>query len=871
MTSNFDWSQFEPVEDEQESNQGIDWSQFETTQPSAYKDVIGEEISKNAPVDFDDGNEFERMYEKGAAEATRGLLSGASFGFSENIPTLKPEEGKGTDVAKFTGSLLPIHYLSKIFKPLEILANKSPMASKALSGLAGIVGAGLTGSSVNALESAFKGEIPDAEEVAKHGATWSAIDAAFGALGKLGTFGKAIINAAKKAGIPKYQALNQVTEGLEKAGLNLSTPEKAFDKAMEILEKPIEKGAKELKIPEKKPSSIEKLYQENLQNPKVSSSDILNKKINPETFKSSIEDVAEKAESYNLNELDTEALVKDIETLPSHAEIERIAPRAESELALGKGIKEDLEKQFEAAKETYEPLYYEVEAGAKDIEHSPENTINLVNKATSEINSLSTKPEGYKKVLDTLEDVLSDLGVYKLKTSKNFKFPPVKVKVKLPQIMELGRRLNKIIDYDLVGPSIKDKLKPIARAVKQEVREALSKKSPELSKKFSEAESNYGKSAERFSKDNIYKIRSEDNPEKIIAGFTQPSKLQSLKDTVSPQQFEQIEREILENAKSLPHAKVNDLSRELRGILSEDAQSALKSLEKDKLPLGKVARERNLRQGIADDVAYSVSTGQRPEKTLKLWKTEKGQNLINQALKDTPNKKEILDYLKTQSFYDFAASTVDNTGKINFKKFKEFLADPAFRNNIETIGGKEAVSFFKNLELLSNKLDKNLNLIERLPKPSKAERGKTLLERSANIQEPKSYRIAQEKLLPSPKGKEQRLIASERGEAEKVSKEKGQDILKRIRESEVPEAAAMERFYEKLGLPGKAVLSYLGYLQLGIPKASVVLTGAKLMHMLTKNVKTRNAFIKAVNSSSKHPVEALAMLDYLAEEASSSE
>lgn len=788
MSANFDWSQFEPVEKTQEK---IDWSQFEPVE-SAYKDVVGEEISQKAQQ-FEDENEFERMYEKGAAEATRGLLSGATLGLSENIPSFKPEEGIGTEIMKFTGSLLPIHQISKVFSPLATFAAKSPIMSKGLSGLANIVGAGLTGATVNTLEQAFKGEIPDSEEVLKHGASWSALDAVLRATGKIGAFSSSLIKRATGSGKPKYSVLNNVIKEMEKSGVDFSTPEKAANKALEVLEK----------IPEKS----------------ISSSDILNKKITPESFKTNIQPIAEKAEAYNLGEIDTEALSKDIEKLPSYVEIEKISPRAESELQLGKNIQKDIETQFENNKNTYEPLYQEVEEESKNILHKPEETIKLVNKAKEKINSLKTRPEGYQKVITTLDDILSDIGVTELKVSDQFKgkFPPIIQEIRLPKLIELGRRLNKIIDYDIIGSSIKDELKPIVKSVKQEIRSALSKKNPNLSEKFSKAELNYGKTAEKFGNEDIIKIRSEESPEKLISNIDSPSRLGKIKNIVTSQQFNQIEREILENAKNLNHSKVAELARQLRGIVSDNSYNALKALEKDKLPLGKLSREKRLRQGIADDIADSVSTGQRPEKTLKLWKTQKGQNLINQALKETPNKKEILDYLKTQSFYDFASSVVDNKGKINFKKMQDFLADPSFRNNLESIGGKQAVTFFKNLESLSNKMDKNLNLSSKISKVIKSERGETL--------------------------------------------------LKRIREHELPEAVAIENAINSLGIPGKTMLSFFGYMNFGLPKASIMYLGGKVLYKLAKNVKFRNSFIEALNKSYEFPIESVAILDKMASEA----
>jgi hypothetical protein len=154
----------------------------------------------------------EREY-RGARGFGRGALSGASFGITEKIPGLSPEEGDFlTGVGELAGSALPITGIYNIVgKPLVKLAMRSPVMKSGLQSLARLTGFGLTGAIHEGTKGVVKeGEIPTGKELLKHAGTYAAIDAAIQALGYGAAFTKAIRNIAEAEGVPVKQVLDRL-------------------------------------------------------------------------------------------------------------------------------------------------------------------------------------------------------------------------------------------------------------------------------------------------------------------------------------------------------------------------------------------------------------------------------------------------------------------------------------------------------------------------------------------------------------------------------------------------------------------------------------------------------------------------------------
>lgn len=701
-----------------------------------------------------------------SAGFVKGALSGATFGATENIEALKPQEYEDlVGTGKFAGSMLPISKLLRFFGgPLVSLASKSPIFQKQLTSLANLTGAALAGGAYEAGESLAKGELPSTDDMIEHGAEWALLDGALQAAGTTGRFVSNLIRKSKTTRKPAFQLLNETVEKLPKTGT-----ENIAEKAMEILE----------------------------QEPAFSLKDLKEKRIEPQVLDRLTKETESLSAPYQPKEFKFEEIEKSFPEIED-VRLDKIAPRAESEKVLGENIQKDIESRFEEAKQTYEPLYKLVEEQAENIKYTPKKTIDVAKNTLRELESLKTKPEGYQKVISTLESSLEDLGIKPVST-RGFEGLRIQEPIPLQGLMELGRRLNKIIDYDVVGSSIKDKLKPLVRSVKQDIRQALQEKSPNLSQVFDAAERQYGEAAAKFGKEPITKIREQGLPEKIAGALNYPTAIQDLKSVLSTEQIAQVEREVLSKLNSLPHNKAQGYYREVANQLSPESRKLASDLIREKHPGSKDAQAiKKIESGVLGDLNRSINSGKRPEKTLNLMKTQKGNRIVENALKDNPNKQELMNYLRDQSLYDFSSSILDKEGKIDFKKLKEYLKDQATVDNIKSMGGHEAVAFLQNLESMSKSLERNLKLLEKLPaKPEGAAYGKERLQKMARKEMPIKFKL--------------------------------KDLS------------------ENLGIPTKTLLTVTGGLAFALPKTVLTGLAARILYKFVTNRKTQLAFKRAAS------------------------
>lgn len=185
----------------------------------------------------------EYMQSKGT---TKGLISGLTFGLSEKIPALKPQKGEhGALFGEFLGSVLPIEGLAKVISwPLLKLAGSSPVYKKGLEAFARITGMGATGATYEGIKEGFKtGELPSAEDLAKHGAAWAALETVLQGAGLLGRF----ISKMREAGGSTVEKVNEL---VSKINLEETNPE--------VLKQQLDKGLKEV-FPERKQLKVEEV------------------------------------------------------------------------------------------------------------------------------------------------------------------------------------------------------------------------------------------------------------------------------------------------------------------------------------------------------------------------------------------------------------------------------------------------------------------------------------------------------------------------------------------------------------------------------------------------------------------------------------
>lgn len=805
-----------------------------------------------------------------SGQFTKSAVSGATFGLSENIEALKPIEfeetnpysiiGTGGHVA---GSLIPLSKMINIAKgPAMKLASKSPVFQKQISSLLTMFG---VGASSKALETIAKGEVPEAEELLEHGIEWAALDALLQTAGVAGKFASSLLNRSKATGVGRKDLVNSVYRELAESGVDMTNAEAVSAKALEILEKPVTEAeiaaAKRLQLAEQAESPVTNIAQEAMEQQPITPKELKSRKITDESVNKITSDSAILSEPYELEGLN---FTQEAETLAKDAieeQIESTGTRAASEEELGNSIREDIEERLEAAKSEYKPLYREAEEAAENILHTPENTGREAGDKLIKMSKLKTKPAGYSSVLSNLENILEDAG-YVIQRDEEGVIEHILQDKEVPvqQTMELARRLNEIINYEAVEPSVKDALKSVVKGAKTDIRVGL-RQNPDALAAFELAEAEHARVASKFSKDSIRKIRGNQAGEKISKMAEAPSTLGDLREVLSPQQMLQLEREMLEKLNSQNFEKARKSLREIEKHLSAENRKLAREIVEAKNPHNPLARKRIAQEAILNDMSTALTNGARPEKTLGLWKTPKGQKLVKETFHNSPNWPQVKTYLEKQSFNDMVSSILED-GKVDLKKFKGFMKDHATINNIRSQGGEEAVTFFKELDGKVKQLQDNARVFEKLPTKEQIERGKKFLKQSPGQRrlqegvdksrriEKTTEKIGQREIRPTEKIDKGHFAAREK---------RGKAILERMARKDYPVQSKINDWKawvkDALGLNAQAAMSVFGMAKLGgatvgaftlgVPSTVATMIGYKFMNKMLTSPRARKAFLEA--------------------------
>lgn len=821
-----------------------------------YRDIVSEQLREQG-YEPDFSEELERATEYGMAETYRGILSGATFGLTENVPGLKTKNNFASTTGKVIGSFAPLSKLTQVFTgPAMKLAAKSPVFQKQLGSLATMFG---VGAASKGIESVAEGEIPSAEDLLEHGAEWAALDALLQGAGFAGRFAKSLLSRSKATGIPRKDIINGINSELKSSGVDMTNPEAVSAKALEILEKETPKGEEVIRrigVPKKSETPVEKVAQASLKSEPITPKQLKDRKIDDQEINRLSKESVILSEPYQPENVSFAKEAEALENTAIESKIESVGARAATEEDLGNAIREDINANLEAAKKSYAPLYLEAEEAAENIYHNPSNTAREAGNRLNNLERIKTRPENYSSTIRQLETILEDAG-YQIQRDQSGTIELIVQNrdVHVSESIELGRRVNNLINYELIDPSVKNILKPVAAAVKQDIRIGL-RADPAALEAFELAEAEHARVSELFNKQSIRRIRNSEAGEKITGMTNAPSTLGDLRTVVSPNQMQQIEREMLEKLNNQSFEKAQKQLREIERHLSADNRKLAREIVEAKNPHNPLARRKLAQDAILNDMSNAFTNGTRPEKVLNLWKTPKGQGLVRETFNNSPNWSNVKSYLEKQSFNDMVSSVLSPKGTIDTKKLKNLMKDPGTVNNLRMLGGEEAVSFFRDLDAQVNQLEKNIKLLDRFPKQSDAKLGKSLLKRTKqkNLEKPKATKIAEEKLT------QQATIAKE------SSGEKGRGILKRMAEKDFPiQAKAVkwkEWFAETLGITPKAALSVFSLMKLGLPDTVLTLFGFKILNKLATNPRARDAFKEAAHHYT-NPVPFMVAFEHL--------
>lgn len=769
----------------------------------------------------------DRAFQTGVAETGRGIVSGATLGASEWVPGLETQDNASATIGKGLGSILPvskaIQGVQTAGKGVYAAAQGAKYAPGALTALADITGTGIAGAGYETARELISGRIPSAAEIAKHGAEWAALDGLFKAFGGIDRWLTGLHRRSKAKNIPVWEEVNDTINKMREEGVDFSTPERAHAKALEIIKRPEPQGPKQpqtksVKTFNEQKTSNRKLGLELQQQVEPLKNDLKNvkvspevlKKLNPEEFAEPIPpkkfDAIEIAEQNN-NEVIDEAL-------------NDFAMRPVSDQEFGRMIQADLESNLQAAKDVYGPAFNMAEEKAAELSQVADNFKKTIVPIINDLNSLETKPSGFQKTIDDAINAFRDAG-YRPVINERGQITGVGETgpKQVSQLIKLNRRLKEIIDYDSLDKHVSDRLKPASSALERDIETGLGQNKA-AKKAYKEAKELFAETAQKFGRESIRKMRKAESTEKLAKQVLSPTALEDLKNTTSPEQYKQIEREILEQLKNQNAERAYQRYRELRPHMTPEAQMLAEDILDAKQPRTSPTRRDQLRDKIRDtiydDLTKSSLTGERPDKVLKLWQTKEGQQIIKDELKNNPNKQEILDYLTEQSLSDFVKTVVKPDGAIDFKKFNELMKDSSVVENLRLTGGQDAVDFFRQLESFSKKIDKNIELANKVleaPGYEKPSSKAALHKRTPSRQgEVLLKQIAENE---SNKGEifERRFGKKAQESAEELlpgQVERGKARLKKMAEKDQPVKFLVDRFFDSLGIKAKGLASLLG-------------------------------------------------------------
>lgn len=808
-------------------------------------------------------------------EFGKGILSGLTLGLTENVPGLKPLELEGTTgfsgvapAGKFYGSLAPISLIAKAMSvPATALAIKSPVFQRQISSLFTMFG---TGATVKGIETAFKGQIPSAEEVLEDGFKWAALDAGLRGLGSSALFLDSLLGRAMTTGRTPLEMLGIINRGIEEAGISWSQQEKVAQKAMEILEQPYTEEelaalSRKLEMPKAQRTEAQEVAESILGKPEaaaerqITPQDLKTRQVNDETWHRLNQDVRIQSEPLESKAGDFVKEAESIERDTIQELIEESGERAASEEALGNEIRDTIETRLEEAKASYRPLYQEVEEASKGIISQPVSTGRYAGEKLKEIVKYKTKPEGYERVIRTLENVLEDTGYAIQKNKEGVIEEIIKTKdTAVDDMIEVGRRLNEMIAFDTFEPSVENVLKKVVKEVKADIRRSLAGH-PELLEQWNTAEATHGDVASRFGRKSVKSIRGQQAGERVTKALESPTAMADVKQILSPEDLKQFEREMLEKLNSQSYDNAQKMYRKMKGHLSEQNKMLAREIVEAKNPHNPAMREKLVKQSVVDDMSKTLTTGERPEKTMKLWQTPKGQRLVKDAFYGSPNWPQVKNYLERQSFADMVKSVTTKEGVIDFKQFNEFMKDPAMVKNIREQGGEEAVTFFKNMKDMVKKAEWKVKRLDRLPTKEDVELYKKF--RKESLGQRKIERAVEKQQKPKrvvEKFREEKIYSKKKGTPKptdqemKTIEERGRKILDRMADADFPIQAHAKTLAnwmkESLGFPAKAAISAIGLMKLGLSKSVVGMIGYRMLNKFMTSPAMRDVFRHVINT-----------------------
>lgn len=792
-----------------------------------------------------------------------GLGPGKAPGSEERpewLDTQSPEFIGG----QVLGEAAPISAIFKLLGPAPAkMAMMSPVFKKQVSALTNFMKPFLAGSTLETGKQLTAGDEVSADEVFQHGAMWQVLDAALRTLGWGGRFASAMAQKSQQMGEKPQQVLGKTLSWLKENGYDASTPERTTAKFLEILEdtkefprSPASSKAveRDLDLGNKTPSatpgegSPETIAQKALGTPEpITPKDLSSKKFTDQTvdrIDARSEPLAEPITPSKVKTVDVAKEAQEARTQQLTQVIESSGrKRTDQELGqdIQKSAKEGYEAEIKDVAEDYDAVKADAQKRIGDTKGIRQSGKEVINK----IESLATKPEGFKKALEDAQNALNDAG-YVIQRDPNGKIDQIikNEDTTVDQLIELAKRLNKIVNYETIDFEARNMLIPLKNSVKQSIRDSLKTNKKALAR-FNLAEQKYADTSKRYNRNTIRKARTEEAGESIAGLIKNPTGIDDLRAVLPEVQMADIERKILERLNGMERKGAEKAAAELLPKLSKENRKIARDILESKKPMSAKTAEEKLHQAVIDDLSKAFTTGTRPNKTMELWQTPKGQKVVRQALKNSPNKAEVLGYLEKQASHDLAETVVSKDGKINFSKLSDMMKDPGVSANIYALGGQDAVNFFRGLEKRAEQMKKfNGKYFHETLTPDQQLR----LDEKLNKAKDKLFGNTTKALGERAFGK-QGFIPARQKELSDSSQERGRAILTRMSQKDYPIKKLTDWVKDNILKNTKVSLTMWGLFSGKLIRTISAIQAKSMLYKMATNPKYRAAWKKA---SEKH-------------------
>lgn len=403
--------------------------------------------------------------------------------------------------------------------------------------------------------------------------------------------------------------------------------------------------------------------------------------------------------------------------------LNRVSPNDILPQTAWREIQEGANGVFQAEQAAYTPLYETVREGSRNIYSNGSNAITSARNLLRRLVNVRTSPKDYAQTTNIVRDVIHDLtgvtpseNLIEALNSGNLNLVEQIFdglirgnRVRADRLMDLSIRLGDAINYETLVPNVKNLLRPLRTAVKDEFRAAIRNSDPQLLQTYNEADRLYAHTAERFGGDAISNLRGSQTPERMNAVFTQPSNFEHLVGVFGENSpfVRTAERQIIQDLGNSSTRVARDTFQQLEPFLSAEAQQAGREIIALGDNLAAPGQRRALQQSMLEDVSQAITTGQPPNYTTRAMMTPEGYRLAQNTFERSASGREVFATLERKLVSDIFDPIVVGD-QIDWGRAAQILENPNTALVLNEIIGAEGVAMMQNMQRYGQNITANM-------------------------------------------------------------------------------------------------------------------------------------------------------------------